>query len=359
MKNSIVKIESITNDSFGTGFVIDRDTDGVYILTCQHIIAEVERPIIDQVLAKVIVEDSFIDMAVLYVSKLSQEPLILHYAFCDKLRVEIIGFSHFNQQKTQKQHISATLFRETVELHSKVDNRHCTVHKIKVNDGFDFNHGNSGSPVICKKSKNIIAMISYKKGSDIGYAIDIKYLKTIWRDMPKGLLSGEKKKIKEPSKVSLSPKKPKLKVVLYLFLLLFGVYSLSYMSYFNPFSSSQAFVEKYQNIEIILKEIRKEKNQITAVIVFQNNGDKNIDIQYNYSHIKMTDENGKIWKIITINSMNSIYSKPTVILNDGRRIISEHIFKATDSVDGKDFYMSLEYIINGEKVLFGFDHIRL
>jgi len=365
MKSSVVKIESIINSNFGTGFIIDKDDNGVYILTCQHIIEDVQKPMVEQVLAKIIIEDSFIDMAILYVPKLQQEPLTLQRASCNSRHVKIIGFSKFNQTMTQKQNISATLFKETIELHSKDDNRHYNVHKIKVDSGFHFNHGNSGSPVICKKSNNIIAMISYKKGSDIGYAIDIEYLQAVWSNMPPHLLEGNREKdFKEKRVLPLKQKRSfKIKPLLSIALLSMALYSLFFIKNFQLFNEKnpQTYLYKSQKIEITLRNITKEGNKITAVIVIQNNGEKNAKIQYQYGayNINLIDENGKRWRSTTIHSINSSYSDPSIILNDGRRVISEHIFEAIDSVEGSDFYMNLEYIINGQKVQFVFDHIKL
>ena len=187
MKGSIVNIESVSNNSFGTGFVIDSNEKGVYILTCQHVLDDVETPVVENVLAKVIARGEFIDMAVLYVSKLQLKSLPLQTIECDSLDVEVIGFSTFNKTLTQKKHIKATLYEESIELHSKEDDSFYNVRKIKANDGFNFDRGNSGSPVICKHTGNVIAMVSNKEGSDLAYAIDIENLKTVWKDVPNKL----------------------------------------------------------------------------------------------------------------------------------------------------------------------------
>ena len=192
MRNSIVSIESVSNNSFGTGFIIDSDAKGVYVLTCQHVLDDVETPVVENVLAKVVAKGGFIDMAILYVSKLHLNALPLQTKECDQLDVEVIGFSHFNQSLTQKKHIQATLYQELIELHSKEEDAYYNVRKIKANDGFNFDRGNSGSPVICKSSGNVIAMISNKEGNDIGYAIDIANLKEVWKDAPSKLFEKQR-----------------------------------------------------------------------------------------------------------------------------------------------------------------------
>jgi len=228
MLNSIVSIESVNedNDSFGTGFVIECDEKGVYILTCKHVIDDVQRPMVDEVIAKVIASSDFIDMAVLYVSKLQLQPLPMQVDPCNSLNVDVIGFSHFNQHLTQKKHIHSTLFQDPIELHSNDNNAFYRVRKIKANDNFHFDRGNSGSPVICKESGHVIAMVSNKEGKEIGYAIEIVNLEQVWKDIPPLLLEKgqfvhnhlpfdygykekEKKKKEEPIKDELLSKKNK------------------------------------------------------------------------------------------------------------------------------------------------------
>ncbi|MBU1668444.1 serine protease [bacterium] len=241
MKNSVVTIESIENNSFGTGFVIDSDTKGVYVLTCQHVLDDVVTPIVDNVLAKIVATGDFIDMAVLYVSKLHLEPFPLQIDKCDSLDVDVIGFSNFNQSVTQKKHINATLYKESIELHSKKNDLFYNVRKIKANDGFNFDRGNSGSPVICKNSGKVIAMISNKEGSDIGYAVDIANLKEVWKDMPTDLLQKSVVKIEpvsgvqkdkapqEENKESKKEKKLSLLTYLLFFITAIGIFVATYL----------------------------------------------------------------------------------------------------------------------------------
>ncbi|HHB94196.1 MAG TPA: serine protease [Campylobacterales bacterium] len=212
MENSIVNIESVVNNSFGTGFVIDSDNKGVYILTCQHVLDDVQKPVVENVLAKVIARGNFIDMAVLYVSKLYLEPIPLQIDICDSLKVDVIGFSHFNKSLNQKKHIKATLYRESIELHATDDDLFYTARKIKADESFNFDRGNSGSPVICKDSGKVIAMISNKEGDSIGYAIDIVNLKDVWQDMPNYLLQKENRIIEQVSGIreDIEPKKKSL-----------------------------------------------------------------------------------------------------------------------------------------------------
>ena len=185
MVKSIVQIESQkeNNNSFGTGFVIDKDDKGIYVLTCQHVIDDVEIAVVNALPTEIIAQSDFIDMAVLYIPNLQLEPLPLQIDKCESREVDVIGFSQFNHSLSQKKHIIATLFKNTIELHSSEDDSFYFARKIKANDDYSFERGNSGSPVICQKSGCVIAMVSNKEGSDIAYAIEIASLEEVWKQL--------------------------------------------------------------------------------------------------------------------------------------------------------------------------------
>lgn len=197
VKQSIVNIESLATNSFGTGFVIESDENGVYVLTCKHVLEDVVHPIVESVVAKVVATGEFIDMAVLYVPKLKLPQLSFQKESCPNLEVEVIGFRNFSPCSLQKEHIDATLYKEYIEIHSKEDDHFYNVRKIKAQDGFNFERGNSGSPVICKKTKKVIAMLSNKEGNSLAYAVNIDNLEKIWKEAPPYLF----KKQEKPKKV--------------------------------------------------------------------------------------------------------------------------------------------------------------
>ncbi len=191
MLNSILQIESqnSNNQSFGTGFVIDTDDNGVYILTCSHVVEDVQTPVVENMKAELIAKSDFIDMAVLYVSTFEITPLALQIDHCASRDVDIVGFSNFKENIAQKGHVQARLFEESIELHSEEDDSFYLARKIKANEDYDFKRGNSGSPVICKESGKVIAILSNKDGSDIAYAIEISCLKEVWKELDKRLIS--------------------------------------------------------------------------------------------------------------------------------------------------------------------------
>ena len=199
MTESIVTIhsENQSNDAFGTGFVVYNDRAGVFILTCQHVIDEVESPVVNALFTQVVASSNVIDMALLYVPKLNLKALPMQIDSCDNLEIDVIGFSLFNQGYRQKKHIHAKLFKEPIELFSTETQQSFNARKLKSKDDFRFTRGNSGSPVICKASGKVIAMVSNKEGRDIAYAVEVSYLRDIWKEIPNNLLQ---KKAQESKK---------------------------------------------------------------------------------------------------------------------------------------------------------------
>jgi vacuolar-type H+-ATPase subunit F/Vma7 len=200
MPRHVVNIQSQENSTTGTGFVIHTDAAGIYILTCKHVVDEIGIPFIEEVEAKVLTHSNFIDLAVLYIEKhylqhLELKILSLQTKNCDKRNVIIIGFSKFNRNIDQKESIEATLYLNSIEFQSNKDSSFYTGRKLTVKEGYNFEHGHSGSPVICKETGNVIAVLSNKENDALGYAIDIVYLKEIWKEMPKELM--EQKEVKE------------------------------------------------------------------------------------------------------------------------------------------------------------------
>ena len=199
MTESIVTIESEnqSNDGFGTGFVIYNDGQGIFILTCKHVVDEVGSPVVNELFAQIIASSNTIDMTLLYVPKLNLKALPMQIDSCDSLEIDVIGFSLFNQDYTQKKHIQAKLFKEPIELFSIETQQSFNARKLKAKDDFRFTRGNSGSPVICQKTGNVIAMVSNKEGRDIAYAVEVSYLKDIWKEIPKNLLQKKSNDTKE------------------------------------------------------------------------------------------------------------------------------------------------------------------
>ena len=181
MLNSIVHIKSSNreNRSFGTGFVIDKSDQGIYILTCEHVLGAVQEAMVESQPAEIIAQSSFLDMAIIFVPSLQHKKLTLQLDDCPSLQIKTVAFSAFKDELVQKQTIHATLFNDFIELHSTTDDSFYLIKKIKADEDYSFSRGNSGAPIICNQTGNAIAMLSNKKGDNIAYAIGVSCSKKL------------------------------------------------------------------------------------------------------------------------------------------------------------------------------------
>ena len=181
MSNKIVHIESTDkeNRSFGTGFVIESNQQGTYILTCQHVLDSVVEASIESKPIEVVVQNSFLDMAILFLPNNHFEKMRLQLKACNDLNITTIAFSSFKEEFVQKSTIHATLFKEFIELHSTEDDTFYLIKKLKADEDYSFSRGNSGAPIICKQTGNAIAMLSNREGSSIAYAIGVSCIKKL------------------------------------------------------------------------------------------------------------------------------------------------------------------------------------
>jgi len=181
MLNSIVHIKSSNkeNRSFGTGFVIDNNHQGLYILTCEHVLGAVQEAVVESQPVEIIAISSFLDMAIIFLPSLNYKKVTLQLDNCPSLRIKTIAYSSFKEDLVQKNTIHATLFKDFIELHSTTDNSFYLIKKIKADKDYSFSKGNSGAPIICKQTGNVIAMLSNKRGDDIGYAIGVSCTKKL------------------------------------------------------------------------------------------------------------------------------------------------------------------------------------
>ena len=181
MSNNVVHIESSNkeNRSFGTGFVIESNEQGTYVLTCQHVLDSVQEARIESKAVEVIARNSFLDIAIVFLPLVQHEKMSLQLEACDSLNITSIAFSSFKKDLVQKSTIRATLFEDFIELHSTEDDAFYLIKKIKADEDYHFSKGNSGAPIICKKTGNAIAMLCNKEGSSLAYAIGVSSIKKL------------------------------------------------------------------------------------------------------------------------------------------------------------------------------------
>ncbi|CAA6807884.1 MAG: Unknown protein [uncultured Sulfurovum sp.] len=187
MSNNIVHIESSNKDnkSFGTGFVIENNEQGTYILTCKHVLDSVQDPRIETHPIEVIAYSDFIDMAIIFLPSDDYSKMSLQLKTCNNLNITSIAFSSFTTNLIQKSTIHATLFEDFIELHSTEDDSFYLIKKIKANENYSFSKGNSGAPIICNETGNVIAMLCNKEGHTIGYALGVSSIKRLLAKLQK------------------------------------------------------------------------------------------------------------------------------------------------------------------------------
>lgn len=126
LNESVVRITSAEpdNSKFGTAFVIHRDRETTYLLTCAHVVRDVggvESVRITGLPATVIaiVNDDDPDLAVITVDGLSDKPVLKLSAIGEKGRAFIIsGFQHFNERRVLLRDLMGTL-GDKVSLESR------------------------------------------------------------------------------------------------------------------------------------------------------------------------------------------------------------------------------------------------
>lgn len=181
MSESIVHIESLNQDNkgFGTGFVIESNEQGTYILTCKHVLDTVENASIESHPIEIISDNDLLDMAIIFLPLQYHPRMTLQLRPCHNLHVTSIAFSNFKENLVQKSTIHATLFEDFIELHSTEDDAYYLIKKIKADKDYVFSKGNSGAPIICDETGHVIAMLCNKEGSRLAYAIGVSSMKKL------------------------------------------------------------------------------------------------------------------------------------------------------------------------------------
>ncbi len=167
MINSILHITDKDKRLLGTSFVVDVIDNKFIVATCGHVINNKDEIFVDNFPAKVINNkyDSGIDIAILEVENLNKEPLTL--AIHESEDLKVIGYTN----------LSTKIKKEPIDkIKPKYNTTLDGLDVIKIYTDEPINEGYSGSPVICKKTNTIIAIVMLKEGQDKNYALSSKYL---------------------------------------------------------------------------------------------------------------------------------------------------------------------------------------
>jgi tetratricopeptide (TPR) repeat protein len=204
LRQSVVLITSedpklIEKGQFGTGFIIYREQETSYILTCAHVVADVGgvesvKVAGKKATVKVMGNKKGCDLAVLAVEIVSEKwinrsPLKLAVAGEVGMDFQIAGF-YTDATKTYKQaevkgKLGEIQFIDTPEG----DRTKAWDLRINKDSTQQLQSGYSGSPIFANNSEYVLGVASQLTGENKGLAISIEALKELWPERPDGLIS--------------------------------------------------------------------------------------------------------------------------------------------------------------------------
>jgi hypothetical protein len=194
-RQSVVLITSedpklIEKGQFGTGFIIYREQETSYILTCAHVVADVGgvesvKVAGKKATVKVMGNKKGCDLAVLAVEIASEEwinrsPLKLAVAGEVGMDFQIVGF-YTDGTKTYKQaqvkgKLGEIQFIDTPEG----DRTKAWDLRINKDSTQQLQSGYSGSPIFSNNYEYVLGVASQLTGENKGLAISIEALKELW-----------------------------------------------------------------------------------------------------------------------------------------------------------------------------------
>ena len=176
MHKSILLITDKKKTYMGTGFVIDKDDDGVFVVTCGHVINNRDKTLLVDGKKPKIIKNEYengLDLAILYVKGLDIEPLEVSD---DKSaeNVQVIGYSKLSGVP-KREPINDISIKHGIEFSGDKD-----VNSIKLYPKESISSGYSGSPVICQESNKVIGVVNIQVGGETNYAICAKHIFDIY-----------------------------------------------------------------------------------------------------------------------------------------------------------------------------------
>jgi len=177
------------NHNFGTGFLIHRDEQHSYVLTCTHVIRDVngfERVNIDNIPATVIAFDKEdgADLAVVQVSRSLNKP-ILQFGMSGEEGDSFltIGFQKYGKWLLAKK-LDGTLY-SIVELAFWGRSDRAKAWNLKMINNCYLQRGYSGSPVINVKDSCVLGVVSARQEQgQQGIAVSVELVNQIWSTAP-------------------------------------------------------------------------------------------------------------------------------------------------------------------------------
>ena len=185
MESSVLKVSNESQSCLGTGFVIDKDENGVYLVTCGHVVNKCKDDILVEGKKAEVVENHYnkdLDLAILYVKELNFDPLPIGSSASEIeiTTVKVIGYSIL-LGNPKKEAIANIPIKLGIEINKPTK----TVYSLKLSPSETISNGYSGSPVICEKSGSVVGVVNIQAfENDVNYAIDIRHLHEIFDIKP-------------------------------------------------------------------------------------------------------------------------------------------------------------------------------
>jgi len=210
MNNSTFLITSQTNRKFGTGFCIYKNKKGSFIVTCAHVVEDCGKDdlLIHGKRARLLSIGSSddLDLALLYAEGLKKSTVLKidGVLTAKDTPFEISGF------KSYKNNYMLETLQGTIKKISQIyhNNNTLKIYELKINEEDTIEKGFSGSAVICKESKKVIAVATDRKtNGKYAYAIPVRNLKMLWEEISDELLTDDEEELREEKELQKELKK--------------------------------------------------------------------------------------------------------------------------------------------------------
>jgi len=185
------------NKAFGSGFIVARDETYSYLLTCAHVIEEINGTTAPQNSLKIpgleqsveVIKcgsSSTIDIALLRVAGLFDKPMLNQFILGRELSAVLVtGYSLFNPGTGQHSRRSLNgQLGKSIKLTSEIDGKEIPAWDLVIKDD-DFAKlvgGYSGSPLY-NEAGQVMAVVSHRRSDEMGHAICISNLGTLYPEV--------------------------------------------------------------------------------------------------------------------------------------------------------------------------------
>ena len=193
-KSAIALISSSADPkTFGTGFVVHQDEACSYLVTCAHVLRDIEKQNGAQIIAgglaaRVVArgEPDEVDLAIVAVPRWwDRSPLILATGTTGTA-VCVWGHCSREEKSALLREEQRGQLAKAAQLTGRRSGEAVAAWYLSFGGGDRLEPGYSGGPVLC--GDRVVAVAAIKLGEDRAIAIGIEALAAIWPEMPPGLL---------------------------------------------------------------------------------------------------------------------------------------------------------------------------